>query len=86
MSLSLCVRPFIRSFVVILSDLEHLKHLKQDVSKVLLGCLMGVSGCLKGVSRKFQGCFMEVSRVFQRCFNGASRMLHRCVKCVFWLI
>ena len=37
--------------VVILFVLEHLKHLKQDVLKILQGCLMGVSRCLKGVHR-----------------------------------
>ena len=38
-------------FVVILFNLVQLKHLKQYVLKVLQGCLMGVSRCLKGVHR-----------------------------------
>ena len=45
--LSVCV------CVVILSNLEHSKHMKQDVSWILQGCLMVISGCLKGVPRIF---------------------------------
>ena len=51
MSLSVCVCLSVCLSVVNLSNLEHSKHLKQDVSKVLQRCLMGVSGCLKDVQR-----------------------------------
>ena len=72
---------------VILSNLEHSKHLKQDVLWALQGCLLGVSGCFievsrvfqgsfKGVSRKFQGCFKEVSRKFQGCFKEVPRVFY----------
>ena len=64
-----CVCPF----VVILSDLEHLKHLKQEVSRVF-------QGSFKGVSQKLQGCFTEVSSVFQGSFKGVSRMFQESFK------
>ena len=47
---------------VILFSLEHSKHLKQDVSR-------GLQGCLRGVCLKFQGCFKEISRMFQVSFK-----------------
>ena len=86
-----CVCPF----VVILSDLEHLKHLKQEVSRVFQGSFKGVSrkfqgcfteasrvfhGSFKCVSRKFQGSFTEVSRVLQGSFKGVSRKFQGCFK------
>ena len=78
------VTKFVCLSVVILFDLEHLKYLKQYVSKVLQGCLIGVSGCLngvlrvfqkyfKGVSRTFLGYLKGVSKVFQESFKGVSR-------------
>ena len=44
--------------VVILSNLEHSKHLKQDVKWIMQRCLMGVS-------RVFQGCSKIAVMVFQ---------------------
>ena len=76
-----CVRPSVRSSVVILFSLEHSKHLKQDVLRELQGCLRGV--CLK-----FQGCFKEVSRMFQGslgCFEEASRVFQGSFREISWM-
>ncbi len=45
-----------------------------DVSRKLQGCLKGVLGNFKGISRKFQGCFMKVSwkRKLHGYFKGVS--------------
>ena len=58
---SVCLSVSSHSF-----SFDHLKHLKQDVSRVLQVFLLDVP-------RLFQGCFKEVSRVFQGSFKGVSR-------------
>ena len=72
------VTKFVCLSVVILFDLEHLKYLKQYVSKVLQGCLNGVlrvfQKYFKGVSRTFLGYLKGVSRKFQKCFQCVSRV------------
>ena len=72
----MCVCVCVRSFVVILSNLEHSNHLKEDVLWVLQGCL----GCLRVsqvVSRVFQKRPNGALRVFQECFMGVSRKVSR---------
>ena len=58
---------FVRSHFL---SLEHSKHLKQDVSREL-------QGCLKGVGLKFQGSFKEVSRMFQGSFKVFAESFER---------
>ena len=69
---------------VCLFSLEHSKHLKQDVSRVSQGCLLGVSrvfsGCSIGVLKMFSGYLKGVSRMHQGCFMGVSRLLQRYFK------
>ena len=51
--------------VVILFSSEFLKHLEQDVSRILQGCFMGVSRA-KGVLKVFQEHLKGVSGMFKR--------------------
>ena len=62
---SVCLSVHSHSF-----NLEHSKHLKQDISWILQGCLMGVSGCLKGVHMLCKGCSKDAVRVFQEYSNA----------------
>ena len=91
MSLSLCVCVCVCVSEVILYNLEHSQHLKQDVSWILQECLMSVSECHKGALRMFGLYLKGVFRVsdgvlrkfqwclgkFQVCFREVSWMFHK---------
>ena len=69
-------------------------HLKQDVSRLLKGCLLGVGVfkcaqrvlqvCSNGASWTFhiffRGCFKGVSSSFEGCFEKFSREVSGCFK------
>ena len=86
-SLSVCVRPSVRSFVPFFSfsvfgvcsafgmSTELFKVTKECFSSVLKlsEVLRTFQESFKDVLWKFQGCFKEVSRVFQGSFKDVSR-------------
>ena len=63
-------RSYVTKYVIVfvfnhfLFNLEHMKPLKQDVSRMLQRCLKDVPRCSESVHR----CFEDVSRAFQGYF------------------
>ena len=53
---------------------DHLKHLKQNISRVLQGGSWVSQGCFKEVSRVYQGSFKGVTRVSLGPLNAISRV------------